>query len=218
VERVFSQFGIVHNKLRNRLHPEKVRKAVLVRSEIATHYPVKIARKKRKFATVNDDCDETSDSEAPSTPHHASSAPAPPVTTAIAQSTPPSVEGSPATVQPSAPPSTPPSDVAEPSFTATANELIDEAKEVAAAEEEDVDDEPTPAAAPPRVTAAVANRFLLANLFHYPNSGSTATAFDTLEEFWKQGQTGLTNEVSYHEEIHDTTTISYIPPTDDSSL
>ncbi|TBU22662.1 hypothetical protein BD311DRAFT_742872 [Dichomitus squalens] len=38
IERVFSRFGTVHTKLRNRLHPEKVRKVVLVKANIDCVY------------------------------------------------------------------------------------------------------------------------------------------------------------------------------------
>jgi len=48
-ERLFSMFGIVHTKLRNRLHPEKARKQVLVRSDTAAKFGV--IKRKRKFVS-----------------------------------------------------------------------------------------------------------------------------------------------------------------------
>lgn len=69
-ERVFSKMGIVHNRLRCRLHPEKVRATVLVSEDIARKYPRPIHRK-RRFRNVDNDpsvVSSESDDETASTP------------------------------------------------------------------------------------------------------------------------------------------------------
>ncbi|KIK99405.1 hypothetical protein PAXRUDRAFT_8878 [Paxillus rubicundulus Ve08.2h10] len=55
-ERLFSQFGIVHTKLRNWLNPEKVRKQVLIRMDIMQKYPLPAwASQKCKFSASDKD-------------------------------------------------------------------------------------------------------------------------------------------------------------------
>lgn len=57
-ERIFSQFGVIHTKLRNRLDPEKVRKQALVKSNtIAQHGSLQ--QRKRKFFADSDDESES---------------------------------------------------------------------------------------------------------------------------------------------------------------
>jgi hypothetical protein len=57
-ERLFSKFGIIHTKLRNRLHPDKVRKQVVVRVDTMLKFPA-LSSNKRKFgSTENDTSDE----------------------------------------------------------------------------------------------------------------------------------------------------------------
>ncbi|OJA10607.1 hypothetical protein AZE42_11799 [Rhizopogon vesiculosus] len=63
-ERIFSQFGVIHTKLRNRLHLEKVRKQALVKSNtIAQHGSLRQRKRKRKrkrkffFADSDDESD-----------------------------------------------------------------------------------------------------------------------------------------------------------------
>ncbi|OBZ67907.1 hypothetical protein A0H81_12375 [Grifola frondosa] len=51
-ERIFSKMGIVHNKLRSRLHPEKVRATVLVREDIEKCFPRPIHRRQRHFGEL----------------------------------------------------------------------------------------------------------------------------------------------------------------------
>jgi hypothetical protein len=52
-ERLFSKFGIVHNKLRNRLSPEKVRKSVLVSMDTIEKYGSARRAQKRKFGVMS---------------------------------------------------------------------------------------------------------------------------------------------------------------------
>lgn len=60
-ERIFSQFGVIHTKLRNRLDPEKVRKQALVKSDtIAQHGSLR--QRKRKFFADSDDESESNHS------------------------------------------------------------------------------------------------------------------------------------------------------------
>jgi hypothetical protein len=59
-ERIFSQFGVIHTKLRNRLDPEKVRKQALVKSNtIAPHGSLRQRKRKRKFFADSDDESES---------------------------------------------------------------------------------------------------------------------------------------------------------------
>ena len=53
-ERLFSQFGIIHSKLRNRLSVEKVRKQALVRSDTITQHGF-LRGAKRKFIEIDED-------------------------------------------------------------------------------------------------------------------------------------------------------------------
>ncbi|KIM61543.1 hypothetical protein SCLCIDRAFT_70236, partial [Scleroderma citrinum Foug A] len=53
-ERLFSQFGIIHLKLRNRLSVEKVRKQALVRSDTITRHGF-LRGAKRKFIEIDED-------------------------------------------------------------------------------------------------------------------------------------------------------------------
>ena len=49
-ERIFSKMGIVHSKLRSRLHPEKVSKTVLIAEHIGQKWPHPVHEsRKRKF-------------------------------------------------------------------------------------------------------------------------------------------------------------------------
>jgi hypothetical protein len=48
-ERVFSKFGAVHTKVRNRMHPEKVRKMTLLKMDIVQTYGPPPRSRKRKF-------------------------------------------------------------------------------------------------------------------------------------------------------------------------
>jgi hypothetical protein len=56
-ERLFSKFGIIHTKLRNRLHPDKVRKQVVVRVDTMLKFPASSSSwsNKRKFSSTEDD-------------------------------------------------------------------------------------------------------------------------------------------------------------------
>ncbi|OJA12312.1 hypothetical protein AZE42_12294, partial [Rhizopogon vesiculosus] len=66
MERILSQFGVIHNKVRNRLDPEKVRKQALVKSDtIAQHGSLR--QRKRKFFANSDD--ESESNHYPSNPH-----------------------------------------------------------------------------------------------------------------------------------------------------
>ncbi|OJA20746.1 hypothetical protein AZE42_12026 [Rhizopogon vesiculosus] len=57
-ERIFNQFGVIHDKLRNRLDPEKVRKQTPVKSNtIAQHGSLR--QRKRKFFANSDDDSES---------------------------------------------------------------------------------------------------------------------------------------------------------------
>ncbi|KAK7689436.1 hypothetical protein QCA50_007228 [Cerrena zonata] len=61
-ERIFSKMGIVHSKLRSRLHPGKVRKTVLIAEDIARKWPRPVHRsRKRKFGDVCGDNSEQPD-------------------------------------------------------------------------------------------------------------------------------------------------------------
>ncbi|PIL30398.1 hypothetical protein GSI_07584 [Ganoderma sinense ZZ0214-1] len=61
IERIFSRFGTVHNKLRNRLHPEKVRKVVLVKADIDRVYGNGRPQQRRRFGVREDpDLDDES--------------------------------------------------------------------------------------------------------------------------------------------------------------
>ena len=53
-ERIFSQFGVIHTKLRNRLDPEKVRKQALVKSNIIAQRG-SLQQRKRKFFVDSDE-------------------------------------------------------------------------------------------------------------------------------------------------------------------
>ncbi|TBU52035.1 ribonuclease H-like domain-containing protein [Dichomitus squalens] len=66
VERLFSRFGTVHTKLRNRLHSEKVRKVVLVKADIDRIYGTGRHEQRRCFG-VHDDSDSDSEPARPNT-------------------------------------------------------------------------------------------------------------------------------------------------------
>ncbi|KAL1739260.1 ribonuclease H-like domain-containing protein [Schizophyllum fasciatum] len=55
VERIFSLFGIIHSKHRNRQSPEKVRKAALLRQDTLTRFGRPSNRCKRHFSDIQDD-------------------------------------------------------------------------------------------------------------------------------------------------------------------
>ncbi|KAG5641441.1 hypothetical protein DXG03_005215, partial [Asterophora parasitica] len=64
-ERIFSQFGVEHSKHRNRTHPEKIRKEVLLKTDTMAAYTLPPDHK-RKFG-VDDESDNELDESAPIT-------------------------------------------------------------------------------------------------------------------------------------------------------
>lgn len=66
-ERVFCQFGIIHSKYRNRMHPDKVRKITLVKADIAREFGIP-KRSKQKFASLADFEQDDNNEANPSSP------------------------------------------------------------------------------------------------------------------------------------------------------
>lgn len=180
VERIFSHFGIVHSKLRNRLSPDKVRKTILIKADVAEQYGVPNTRK-RRFGDVeeedNDNDGDDNDNDNGLRESSATSRPASTAASALAASSNNSDDVSSSSYLP-IPHSHP--------FRPIAADLIDSTDQ-AEAELRDSDAAPLPS-----------NSTTLAELFNYPSSSNSASLV-TLTDFWRYGETGLENEVIYHD-------------------
>ncbi|KAF9237372.1 hypothetical protein BU15DRAFT_63247 [Melanogaster broomeanus] len=190
-ERLFSQFGIVHTKLCNRLDPEKVRKQVLIKTNMMNKYPLPTwMSQKRKFEV--DELEPTS---------AASGANSIPTQT-------PQIEIEPVPRTLSTPTTTPSSmsdseSLITCSFPEVVRTLVSDASEADS-------DLSSDSAAGPTATTTITpsdvqpstlhdgsdpSHLLMKNLFHFPSPDeTTAPSLKALLAFWQAGETALANE------------------------
>jgi hypothetical protein len=177
VERLFSRFGIVHSKLRNRLQPEKVRKTVLIGMDTIERYgAARPHRNKRKLARDGEN-GPSSDPFAvgyETVERHADD------------------EGNgaddPEAINP-----------ASQRFSAVVRELTDDLEEANEPELEGFDSSIVPA---PRSLLAYEEATKLCNLFAYPSELELVpNSLDAMKLYWKRAKRGLLVEVAYQEEV-----------------
>lgn len=192
-KRVFSQFGIIHSKYHNRIHPDKVRKITLVKADIAREFGIP-KQSKRKFASLEDFEQNDNDKANPSPP--STSTPLAPVHATPAAASMADDDDTAALAIPH-----------QHLFVATAGELMQEAgdKDKEAGNEPQTSPATTSsqsqAPAPPLTSND--DPMSLAALFHYPDqSAISATTWKSLAEFWRYGEAGLHNEEVFHEFVH----------------
>ena len=195
-EWVFSQFGIIHSKYHNHMHPDKVHKITLVKADIAQEFGIP-KRSKQKFASLENF--EQDDNEVNPPP--------------LSTPTPPVPAPAPAPTTPTTASAGDENDVAAQAlphqhlFLATAGELMQEAGD----EDNEAKHEPQmplattsshiQASAPP--TTSNNDPMSLAALFHYPDHlAISATTRQSLAEFWRYGEARLCNKEAFHEFVH----------------
>lgn len=191
-ERVFSHFGVVQTKVRNRLHPDKVRKTVLVRMDTATRFGV-APRRKRKFG---DDSDGEDDDFQPIA---ASSN-----TSTTDASTASGMQGL-STLEDGSDRHVPSLD-----FAAFAQELIRDTEDNGLTQFENEGSRttnwaPSASAAASESSAADNAPLLLANLFVYPDCDSGAasgTSVAFLTSFWRANMDGLDREMEFQDAMN----------------
>ena len=197
-ERLFSQFGIIHTKLRNRLSVEKVRKQALIRSDTITRHGF-LRGAKRKFVEIDED--DASLQGSNSVPSVCSTATdiifATPLRRSMSSAVVPSPSRS--TSQSRSYPRLPSDSRAPPIgnlFTLVASELIHDLE---------TEEDATPIPALPLTTT---NSLLLKDLFHFPASGTSAT-MTRLHDFWTTCETGLHHEIVLHDTMHNQSLVSH---------
>ena len=191
-KQVFSQFGIIHSKYCNCMHPDKVCKITLVKADIAWKFGIP-KWSKWKFALL-EDFEQDDNNEANPSPPSTSTPLAPvhvPATAPMADND--------DTVASAIP--------YQHLFVATAGELIQEAGD----EDEEAKNEPQtslattssqPQASTPPVTSND-DPMSLAALFHYPDQlAISAMTWKSLAEFWRYEEVELHNEEVFHEFVH----------------
>lgn len=178
VERIFSHFGIVHSKLRNRISPEKVRKTVLIKAAIAEQYNVASTRK-RRFGDV-DESDDDGGSDDVDRPRDSLAATPTPAIDMLAPTTPTTGDGT--------EPEDSPYHVIPHShqFQALAADLVNSVNQL----EADPDTEEPPS-----------DSTTLADLFCYPST-TNSPSLSILTDFWRYGENGLEKEATYHDFTH----------------
>jgi hypothetical protein len=179
MEHLFSKFGIIHMKLCNHLHPDKVRKQVIVRADTMSKFPMPSSNK-HKFGcnegnTDNEGVDELLEAPTAITMENNDNA------TSALQTQPWSVfEDQP--------------------FAEIASELVAEA-----ATEDEIN--PLVNFMPGQPTTnhpGDRTNLELKNLFNFPATGAMhSPALATLMKFWAAGQTGLLCEAEYHDLIYE---------------
>lgn len=200
-ERLFSQFGIIHSRLRNRLSVEKVRKQALVRADTITRHGF-LRGNKRKFIETEDDDSMTTPTPMPTVT---------PTTARSASMIPPAADHSnPSSTLPASSTtfdSTPNSDAVDTRlFTPIVGELLGDL-------EDDDNAEPPVggsilasancAATTAAATADDTTHLLLKNIFHYPATVSgSSISLSTLREFWSTCEAGFHAEIVVHDTLH----------------
>lgn len=185
-ERLFSKFGIVHTKHRNRMHHEQTRKIVLVKSDVEERHgrPAQ-TRNKRKFqddesTSPHDDPDPFSSLTSNSVTTHSDST----TTGEPDQSTEEGIDEEPI-----------------PEFVDLIQGLVQEVDEVEA-HGDDADEEPDPVPVDEPLTRA--ESLMLKHLFHYPtHSNQSPASLAFFREYWTHAETSLQVEVEFHDILHD---------------
>lgn len=194
VERIFSMFGIVHTKLRNRLGKGKVRKQVLVRSDTARTFGTG-SRLKRKFGEESDDDDDEESLQAAilsaaRSAQRASGTDGDAIQHDVIQGDSESGDGEAGMEQVNE------SEAATVDFMATFRDLLHEAETEMDATEQvtdraDITSGPVPDDAR-----------LLKNLFRYPQAGETTRSSKILTHYWALGERNLEREAQFHDDAH----------------
>jgi len=180
-ERVFSKFGAVHTKLRNRMHPDKARKMTLLKMDISQTYGAPPRGRKRKLS--DDDDDETS-AQAPV--NRTETAPAMPANA----STPTASESPENSTNDSE------SDDSIPSFSNVVQSLIQDSADSASAD--------LPSSSTTTTQPADSESRLLKNLFQYPTpSEPSPVSLKYMEKYWAKGEAHLRIEEEYQELLNE---------------
>lgn len=203
-ERLFSQFGIIHSKLRNRLSVEKVRKQALVRSDTITRHGF-LRGAKRKFIEIDED-DAPPQNSNSRTSIACSTATDLILATPLRRSIPSAAVPSPScsTSQSRSRPGLPSDSRTQKHsslFTPVASELIHDLE---------AEEGTTPI---PALALMTTNSLLLKDLFHFPASG-TSTTITRLQDFWTTCETGLHREVILHDTMHNESLASHVDDED----
>jgi hypothetical protein len=182
VERLFSKFGLIHTKLRNRLGADKVRKTTIVAGDIASKYgQARSRRRKRKFGSADPDVVDSG-----------------PAST---------VQASEATIRDVDDDDDEPVDA---TFGAMAEDLVDEVNEADLADALDLDPSALPTPIEDPVPLTQTQGLLISNLFVSASTrdgGNDGAAVRGLKQFWKLGQDGLARELQFQEAIVRTETL-----------
>jgi hypothetical protein len=177
-ERVFSKFGTVHTKIRNRMHPDKARKMTLLKMDIVQTYGAPPRGRKRKHS--DDDDDEETSVQAPANQSETAPANSP---TSTSSDSPNSANDS-------------ESDDSIPSFSNVVQNLI----------EESADSSPTdlPSSSTRTTTIADSESRLLKNLFQFPTpSNPSPASLKYMQMYWPKGEAHLRIEEEYQELLNE---------------
>ncbi|EJD34363.1 hypothetical protein AURDEDRAFT_76251 [Auricularia subglabra TFB-10046 SS5] len=183
VERVFSIFGIVHSKHRNRLSKDKVRKIVQVRLNTLSQFAKRGGSRKRTFGELLDDTDDGTDDEESLPPSQESGQAANGELSAELGGAEQAMQDEQARA-------------IDVDFEVLAQEMMDEAGLQADGDDGDV--------LPPRLDAIPADARCLKNLFKYPAEGDTSSRqYKILTHYWRLGQRNLQREVEHQQEMYE---------------
>jgi hypothetical protein len=175
VERLFSKFGLIHTKLRNRLGAEKVRKTAILAGDIANKYgAARTRRRKRKFggAALADGVTGADDSGADDDGMHNADA------------------------------HDDDEHPADTTFAGIARDLVDEVDEADLEDALSIDPAALVASEEELIPLTRAEGMFIANLFASVSTwADNGAAVRGLKQFWKLGQDGLARELQFQEAV-----------------